>query len=104
MHLLTAPRLVAEGRLLTPGWVLVDGTVREFGDGEPPSRVRHAATEVTVLTSGVIAPGLVDMHINGAFGADFATADDDELGRGRQAPAEYGGHRISADVHHCSTP
>lgn len=78
MHLLTAPRLVTAGRLLTPGWVLVDRTVCEFGEGDPPLRVRRAARGITALTSGVIAPGLVDMHINGAFGADFATAGDDD--------------------------
>lgn len=78
MHLLTAPRLVADGRQLAPGWLLADETVREYGQGEPPSRVWEAADDVEVLTEGVLAPGLVDMQINGAFGVDFASGDDDE--------------------------
>jgi N-acetylglucosamine-6-phosphate deacetylase len=78
MHLLTAASVVADGRLLTPGWVLLDETVREYGEGAPPARVEETATEVTALTGGVLAPGLVDMQINGAFGVDLAAADDRE--------------------------
>jgi N-acetylglucosamine-6-phosphate deacetylase len=76
MHLLTAPAVVTDGRLCSPGWLLADQTVREHGEGEPPARVRETADETTTLTGGVLAPGLVDMQINGAFGVDFAAADD----------------------------
>jgi N-acetylglucosamine-6-phosphate deacetylase len=78
MHLLTAPSVVADGRLCSPGWLLVDQTVREYGEGQPPARVREQADETTELPVGVLAPGLVDMQVNGAFGIDFAAADDDE--------------------------
>jgi len=78
MHLLTAPSVVVDGRLCSPGWLLADRTVREYGEGEPPARVRETAQETTALPDGVLAPGLVDMQINGAFGVDFAAADDDE--------------------------
>ncbi|MGH3355490.1 MAG: hypothetical protein ACRDOJ_06300, partial [Nocardioidaceae bacterium] len=77
MQLLTSPRVVADGRLLAPGWVLMDETVREYGEGQPPARAHEAATAVRTLDTGVLAPGLVDIQINGAFGADFAAADDD---------------------------
>jgi N-acetylglucosamine-6-phosphate deacetylase len=96
MRLLTAEQVVADGRLLTPGWVLFEdpeaettshtppsappsagGTVVEYGDGPPPERVRERA-EVTALTGGVLAPGLVDMQINGAFGVDFAAAGEED--------------------------
>jgi N-acetylglucosamine-6-phosphate deacetylase len=78
MQLLTAPQVVAEGRLLSPGWVLFDGAVADYGAGAPPDRVTEAAAEVTDLPDGVLAPGLVDMQINGAFGVDFAAADDQD--------------------------
>jgi N-acetylglucosamine-6-phosphate deacetylase len=78
MHLLTAAAMVADGRLLTPGWLLHDDTVREYGEGQPPARVQDLATEHTALADGVVAPGLVDMQINGAFGVDFAAASDEE--------------------------
>lgn len=78
MHLLTAPRVFADTRLLTPGWILADHKVREYGEGAPPTRIRSAAAETTALSAGVIAPGLVDIQINGAFGTDFATGSDDD--------------------------
>jgi len=78
MHLLTAPSVVADGRLCSPGWLLVDQTVREYGEGQPPARVREQADDTTELPVGLLAPGLVDMQVNGAFGIDFAAADDDE--------------------------
>src|SRR5262245_15517928 len=78
MHLLTAPSLVADGRLCSPGWLLVDENVREYGEGQPPTRVTELADQTTAIPGGVLAPGLVDMQINGAFGIDFAAADDDD--------------------------
>lgn len=76
MRLLTAPRVVAGGRVAEPGWVLVDDRVREHGEGTPPARVREAATTTDHLDHGVLAPGLVDIQVNGAFGLDLAAADD----------------------------
>ena len=78
MHLLTAPSVVIDGRLCSPGWLLAGQTVRDHGEGEPPARVREVADETTALPDGVLAPGLVDMQINGAFGVDFAAAGDDD--------------------------
>jgi N-acetylglucosamine-6-phosphate deacetylase len=88
MQLLTAPRAVADGLLLAPGWVLFDEHVREYGEGAPPARVRDLAGGVTALAEGVLAPGLVDMQINGAFGVDFAAAgDEDWLTVARRLPS-----------------
>lgn len=56
-----------------PGWIEVaDGRITASGAGEAP---RTADLHVAVL-----APGFIDAQINGAYGADFATATDDEWG------------------------
>jgi N-acetylglucosamine-6-phosphate deacetylase len=56
------------------GWIEVDGDrISDTGRGAPPR------TPDVVLTDGVLAPGLVDAQINGAFSVDFADADADEV-------------------------
>lgn len=68
---LTAPRVVAAGRLLAPGTVVVDGgRVAEVRAGAHPA--------ATVLEHGVLAPGLVDLQVNGGFGIDLNRGEPDE--------------------------
>lgn len=64
-----APRVVADGRVLTPGFVRIRaGAVLDAGPGIP-------SDADIVLRSGVLAPGLVDLQLNGAFGVDLVEAD-----------------------------
>lgn len=69
--LIVAPQVLIGERLVADAWVQVaDGRVRRVGTGRPPVASTH------VLPTGVLAPGLVDAQVNGAFGVDLVAADD----------------------------
>ncbi len=70
MDLVTAPRILLGDQLMGPGWVQFDqGMVIGCGHGRPPEQ------PTLELPRGVLAPGLIDIQINGAYGHDFADAD-----------------------------
>ncbi len=72
MDLVTAPRILLADRLVGPGWVGIQhGEIAGCGHGRPPEQPTLA------LPRGVLAPGLIDIQINGAYGHDFAEADAD---------------------------
>lgn len=72
MTTITATTLLLDDTLVAPGWVTVDGTtIAAVGTGTPPQPAD------VHLDGGVLAPGLVDLQINGAFGHDLASADLD---------------------------
>lgn len=76
MEVLTAPRVLLDDRLVTDGWVAIDGSsIADVGSGRPP------ATPTRALDEGVLAPGLVDAQLNGAFGVDLVDADHDAWNR-----------------------
>ncbi len=69
---IAASTLLLDDALVGPGWVTVQGTtISAVGSGNPPQ-----PADVR-LEGGVLAPGLVDLQINGAFGYDLASADRD---------------------------
>ena len=77
MPILSAPRVIASGRLLAPGAVVVeDGRVAAVLDERPPPGPGHLA-----LDHGVLAPGLIDVQLNGAFGVDLVDAGPEEWDR-----------------------
>ena len=71
MAVVSAPRVVAGGRVLAPGAVVVErGRIAAVLDARPGPAPDHL-----VLDCGVLAPGLVDLQVNGCFGVDLAEAD-----------------------------
>jgi N-acetylglucosamine-6-phosphate deacetylase len=57
--------------VLSPGFVVIeDGTVIQVGAGAPPRPADVA------LPHGVLAPGFVDLQVNGYYGVEFQQADE----------------------------
>jgi N-acetylglucosamine-6-phosphate deacetylase len=70
MTLITAPQVLLSGAFGGRGWVRVEGDqIVGAGWGGPPD------PPTIELPRGVLAPGLVDIQINGGYGHDFASAD-----------------------------
>jgi N-acetylmuramic acid 6-phosphate etherase/N-acetylglucosamine-6-phosphate deacetylase len=66
--IISAPRLFIDGAFTGPGAVAVeDGGIAGVTLGAAPGAD-------VVLESGVLTPGLIDLHNNGAFGVDFCAA------------------------------
>jgi N-acetylglucosamine-6-phosphate deacetylase len=74
--LISAERLIvatASGpsRIVSPGHIrIADGRIADVGAGPPPGR-----PEVE-LDGGLLAPGLVDLQVNGYYGHDLVDADE----------------------------
>jgi N-acetylglucosamine-6-phosphate deacetylase len=74
---ISAPRLLVDRRLTGPGAVVVDGGhIAAVLDEVPAPGVHHLRLE-----HGVLTPGLLDLHNNGAFGVDFAEATPAQWGQ-----------------------
>lgn len=77
MPTISAPRAVVDGRTTGPVTVAVDeGVITAVHVGGGPGNGSESAPADVVLPDGVLTAGLVDIQINGAFGVDFAAADD----------------------------
>lgn len=51
------------GRVLDPGWVLVEGQrIEGVGAGEPPIDIRECADEAVDLSGHIVMPGMVNAH------------------------------------------
>lgn len=73
MLVISAPRVIADGVLVGPATVRVaDGAIVDVlpGAAGQPADV--------ALPSGMLAPGLVDLQVNGCFGVDLVAADPDD--------------------------
>jgi N-acetylglucosamine-6-phosphate deacetylase len=73
---ISAPRVVTDGVVLSPGAVAVsdDGVVVGVAEG-----TAYAGTPADVrLSSGLLSPGLIDLQVNGCFGVDLVDATAEE--------------------------
>ncbi|HEY4020356.1 MAG TPA: N-acetylglucosamine-6-phosphate deacetylase [Pseudonocardiaceae bacterium] len=67
-----APRALVDRAITGPAYVRVhNGQIVEVGTGRGAD-----STSAEVFESGLLTPGLVDIQVNGAFGIDFAEADE----------------------------
>lgn len=81
MPTISAPRVVAEGRMLQPGAVVLEGErIAAVLEGRPPSSKGDIHLE-----EGVLAPGLIDLQLNGMVGVDFAGTPAEDWNRVQRA-------------------
>ncbi|HYT26844.1 MAG TPA: N-acetylglucosamine-6-phosphate deacetylase [Actinomycetota bacterium] len=86
MQVLSAPRVVAGHRVLSPGAVVVEGDrIAAVLPGRPAAHRDHLRLE-----HGILAPGLVDLQVNGYGGVDLARAGPEGWARVAEACAATG--------------
>ncbi|WP_211188765.1 N-acetylglucosamine-6-phosphate deacetylase [Gordonia asplenii] len=83
--IVSAARVVADGQVLSPGWIeAADGVLTGVGEGQPP---RPADRE---FPSHTIVPGFVDMHVHGGGGHSYTDGVADEVRRGVEFHRSHG--------------
>lgn len=74
VQLIVADQVIAgaeRSTVLSPGYVRVaDGVITDVGEGRP------GGTPDVTLSGGTLAPGLIDLQVNGYFGHDLVDADE----------------------------
>ncbi len=76
--ILTGPTLLPEGQIVEATLWLEDGAITRVSPGREPG--------ADIAASGVIAPGFIDLQVNGGFGADFTTDGGSVVGVAARLP------------------
>jgi N-acetylglucosamine-6-phosphate deacetylase len=74
VSIISAPRLLVDGRLRTGGAVVVDGDHIVDVLTEAPA----PGPDHVTFSTGILTAGMVDVQINGCYGVDFVSAKPDE--------------------------
>src|SRR5256712_13968039 len=83
------PRFITAGRIITPSGDLTPGSVEIDGGRIVSVRAGVAPGADLSATDGVLAPGFIDLQINGAAGGGFFSHPTGGAG-GRGGPGVWG--------------
>lgn len=87
MLVISAPRVIADGVLVGPATVAVaDGVIVGVAEGT----TYEGRPADVALPTGLLAPGLVDLQVNGYYGADFVDATAEQWAGTRRRLLETG--------------
>ena len=94
-------RLLAGGRVVTPGGVLSPGWIRLAGhliDSVGSGRPRSGDLVVTDLRGQWVLPGFVDMHVHGGGGTSFTEGSSDDARHAAEFHRAHGTTSIVASL------
>jgi N-acetylglucosamine-6-phosphate deacetylase len=99
-----SPRLLAGGRVVTPGGVLSPGWIQlagrlidAVGQGGPPEPYL-AASPVTDLRGRWVLPGFVDVHVHGGGGTSFTEGSADDARNAVEFHRRHGSTTLVASL------
>src|SRR3989442_4797616 len=94
------PRVITAGRIITPSGDLTPGSVEIDGGRIVSVRTGAAPGADLSATDGVLAPGFIDLQINGAAGGGFLSHVTDVAGgTGGRVHAATAGDAVLAPPH-----
>ena len=97
-RLLAGGRVVTPGGVLSPGWIrLAGGLIDAVGPGEPPEPP-PAGLPVTDLRGRWVLPGFVDMHVHGGGGTSFTEGSADDARNAAEFHRRHGSTTIVASL------
>jgi len=95
-RLLAGGRVVTPGGVLSPGWIRLAGhLIDAIGSGEPPG---PAGPPVTDLRGRWVLPGFIDMHVHGGGGTSFIEGPADDARRAAEFHRRHGSTTIVASL------
>jgi N-acetylglucosamine-6-phosphate deacetylase len=102
MAVYVGARIVTPDRVLSPGWLAIEGgRISALGEGSPGDQdlVRPGAvTDLKDLGGQWVLPGFVDIHVHGGGGASFTEGDAGDALRAAAFHRRHGSTRIVASL------